>query len=143
MPKVNLGQYLLPDLVIDHEGKEYRTPPPSRKDGLLMASIVAVGTATFTAANSTCPVCGRTGEVEFDPTVKELLDGIKDDPLGWLTLGRGVVEQMTEDGIPEAHQDQYAIYALYYWTMGQDAAETNFEARYRQAHEDEAAAPKA
>jgi hypothetical protein len=141
MPKVTLDQYLLPDLVFQHGDREYRVPPPSREDGLKMSAVVAMGSATYTAASKACPVCGRAGDVEFDPSIKPLLEDIKDQPLGVLTLGPKVYAQMNEDGMPEAHQDQYALYALYYWTMGKEAADANFEARYQSEVEDPA--PKA
>lgn len=130
MTRINVQEYLTPNLEFEHGDKTYTVEPPSRVDGLKMAAIVALGTATFAAAKDQCPVCGRTAELDNGDALSSLVEDIKDQPLGWLTLGKSVVQEMDADGIPEVHQDQYALYALYYWTMGKDQADQHFAARY-------------
>lgn len=130
MTTKDLTQFLVPDLVIRLGDNTYTVKPPSRDAGIRMAALVAMGNAAFYASNAQCPTCGRTGAVEVPQETRDLLEPIKDQPLGVLTLGREVFEQMEADGVPEAHQDRVAQYALYYWVLGEQAADATFEATY-------------
>lgn len=136
----DLTQFLSPDLVLALGGNTYTVRPPSRDAGLKMAAIVAMGTGVYLSSTQTCPTCGRSGEVEISQETRDLVEAVKDEPLGNLSLGSDVLAQMDADGLPEAHQDQAALYALYYWVLGETAADAVISA---QAGEPEPETPKA
>ena len=58
-----------------------------------------------------------------------LLESIGDVELGVLSLGQAVYDEMTADGVPGPHLETCALYALYYWSLGEDAADAIFEAQ--------------
>lgn len=123
MATKDLTAYLTPDLVLPLGGHTYTVKPPSRDVGLKLAAIVSMGMQVYIASTGTCPTCGRSGNPEFDPETKALVDSLGQEPLGNLSLGKAVMDQMEADGLPEAHQDTAAQYAMYYWTMGEDTAD--------------------
>ncbi|QIK82985.1 hypothetical protein [Sanguibacter sp. HDW7] len=124
-------RYLRPNLDLEaRDGKIYHVPPPTKHNGLVLAAIVAYGMNKAT---------GR----ETDDETMALWESIPGDtPVGHLALTQAVYDQMLADGQPEIDVDRYALYAQYYWTLGEDAADQVMEFTYGPA-DDEGAAPKA
>lgn len=120
----DLTSFLVPNLVIGHHGTEFVVSPPSKDDGLLLTAIHAAGIAAFSAAG------GDVADSLTD-TQRKLLDAAKDRDLGEVSLGDAYAE-MVAAGIPGPHIDQYALYAMYYWVLGEDVADQIIAARYGQ-----------
>lgn len=115
----DITKYLVPDLVLNHHGKKYVVPPPSKDDGLLLAIIDAIGvTAVF----------GQGGDPieNLTDTQKAMFEAAKDRDLGDISLGP-VYKEMVDDGVPGPHIDQYAFYAMYYWVRGEEMADAILE----------------
>lgn len=114
----DLTQYLAPDLVLKYHDREFVVPPPTKDDGLKLAAITAYGTAIATGSQDNLPDGQRK--------LAESLAGVD---LGEISLGPAYLE-MSEANVPGPHIDQYAMYAMYYWVMGEDVADQIMEARY-------------
>ncbi len=112
---VDLAAYLVPDLRLKIGSHRYIVPPPSKDTGLALTVIMTVGAAVF---------ADPTGETlkRLPASQQKILADTEDVDLGELTLGPAY-QQMIDDGIPGPHIDKYALYALYYWTSGQDVAD--------------------
>ena len=125
----NLTQYLAPDLELrDDDGRIWRVKPPSKEDGLILAAINAAGVAAYASLQETCPSCGRAGGEMPDET-RELLESFGARPIGEVSLGKDVYDSMVAAGLPGPHIDTYAMYALYYWTLGESVADAIMEAQ--------------
>ena len=124
----DLSAFLTPDLVLKAGDKSYVVPPPSKDVGLKLAAINAAGVAAYMASTHECPTCGRAGVTELPESTQKMLDSIGDMDLGELSLGPAYAA-MVADGVPGPHIDTYAVYALYYWTLGEEAADAVIEAR--------------
>ena len=114
----DLTEYLAPNLDLPLAGKTYSISPPSRDAGLKLAAIVAVGTAETTGQS----------EAATDEQ-RALIEASTNDALGDLSLGADVHAAMVADGVPSAHIDTAAMYAMYYWVLGETAADRIFEAQ--------------
>lgn len=125
----DLTQYLTPDLQIPYGGKTYTVTPPSKENGRKLAAINAIGVATYAASLTECPTCGRHGSPEIPKDTQALLEEMKDDDVAVLALGQATLDEMLADGVPGAHVDKFAMYALYYWTLGEQAADAIFAAQ--------------
>lgn len=122
--------YLPGDLVLPYKGREYRVKPPDRRTGAKLAAINAAGVSAYMALQDRCPTCGRAGQVvELPEETQALLAEIEHENLADLALGADVAAQMDADGVPAAHIDTMAIYALYYWTLGEATADAIMEAQ--------------
>lgn len=131
----SFARYLRPALDIEaRDGKVYSVPPPSKDTGLVLAAIVAYG-------------MNKAAGRETDDETMALWESVPaDTPLGHLSLTPRVYEQMLADGQPEIDVDRYALYAQYYWTMGEAVADQVLEVTYGPAEDaadgGEDAAPK-
>lgn len=122
--------YLPGDLVLPYGDREYRVKPPTKEVGAKLAAINAAGVHVYMAMQDACPTCGRAGAVaELPEETQRLLEEIAGEELAALALGGDVAEQMEADGVPAAHIDTMAVYALYYWTLGEELADKIMEAR--------------
>lgn len=140
----DLTAFLDPDLTIKLGGRTYTVKPPSLIAGLQLAAINAAGVAAYLATQDSCPSCGRSGTVEMTPENEAILEAVGDKPLGVISLGVDVYDQMVLDEIPEKHIDKAALYALYYWVLGEAVADQVIKATAEQnAGGGAAAAPKA
>lgn len=110
----DLSQYLTPDLQLPHGGKVYTVKPPTKNVGLILAAINALGAAAWSGPDAVDKV---------PQSMRDLAASVEDTDLGELSLGEDVYRQMNEDGVPGPHIDTYALYALYYWTMGEETAD--------------------
>ncbi len=124
----NLTQYLVKDLEIPLGGTVYHVPPPTKENGLILASFIALGINAARGADSN------------EADIARVQDHAETN-LAAISLGSEVYAQMVADGVPEAHIDQAAIYAMYYWTMGEESADAAFETLYSVVADGEA--PKA
>lgn len=124
----DLSAHLAPDLEIPLGGKVYRVSPPSKDVGLKLTAINAVGVALFHSMSAECPTCGRAGAPEVPAATRELYDSLGSVDLGELSLGDAYLE-MVEDGVPGPHVDTAALYALYFWTMGEAVADAIMDAQ--------------
>ncbi len=128
----DLTAFLVPDLTIGYHGKEFVVPPPSKDDGLLLTAVSAMGVAAFVGGD------GKDATKALTSTQRKMLEAAKDRDLGEVSLGPAYKE-MVEAGIPGPHIDQYALYSMYYWVMGEEVADQIMEARYGQG---DGSAPK-
>lgn len=124
----DLTRYLPGDLVLPYKGKEYRVPPPNREVGLQLTAINAMGVAAYQSSLESCPTCGRSGAVEVPEETREVVAALEHVSLGELSLGPAFAE-LEADKVPAAHVDQFALYALYFWTLGEETADAIFEAQ--------------
>lgn len=115
----NLTQYLTPNLQLPLNGTVYEVPPPSKEDGLALAAFVAMG---MNAAHNS----------ETSAEDLATIAANRDRNLADMSLGTAHA-QMLKDGVPGAHIDQAAIYAMYYWTMGEEQADAAFKVLYAMA----------
>lgn len=113
----DLSAFLTPNLDLKHGSKVYSVPPPSKETGLVLAAINSIGLSA---------VAGKTYE-DAPESQRAIIEKYKDTDLGELSLGP-VYQQMIDDGVPGPHIDLYAQYALYYWVLGEDAADNIMEA---------------
>jgi len=127
----DLTEFLTPDLQIPYGGKTYTIPPPSKDAGLKLGAINAMGVATYAAALSECPTCGRSGKPELPEDTQRLVDEMSRDDVevATLSLSQAVYDEMVADGVPGPHIDRFGVYALYYWTMGEATADAIFNAQ--------------
>ncbi|WP_263120859.1 hypothetical protein [Cellulomonas sp. RIT-PI-Y] len=126
----DLTPYLDPDLEIPYNGATYLVPPPSKDVGLKLAAINAVGVAAYAAALEECPTCGRKGSPEVPADTLALLESMKDQDIAELALGPQAHARMVADGVPAPHIDRFGMYALYYWTLGEETADQIFAAQH-------------
>ncbi|GEL47403.1 hypothetical protein CHO01_25190 [Cellulomonas hominis] len=125
----DLTDYLDPDLEIAYRGKTYTAPPPDKDTGLKLAAVNAMGVAVYSAALEECPTCGRKGSPEVPADTLAVIESIKDKDVAELALGAAHAE-MVADGVPGPHIDRFGLYALYYWTMGEETADQIFAAQH-------------
>lgn len=117
----DLTSHLVPDLVLDHHGTQYVVPPPSKDDGLLLAALNIVGTKAIANAMGDEDITSG-----LSPVQKKLFEASKERDLGEISLGP-VYAEMVDDGLPGPHIDQYALYAMYYWVLGEATADEIFK----------------
>lgn len=110
----DLSEYLTPDLELPHGGKVYTVKPPTKNTGLILAAINALGAAAWS---------GPEAVDKVPQSMRDLAKTVEDKDLGELSLGEDVYRQMNEDGVPGPHIDTFALYALYYWTIGEESAD--------------------
>lgn len=114
----NLNQYLRPNLELEVGTKLYVIPPPTKKNGLILAAVVTAG------ANK------EEGE-EPSQEIQQVLDGVDpDQDFSEMALGKRVFDLMVKDDVPGSHIDRLGFYAMYYWVLGETAADAIFEAQY-------------
>lgn len=115
-----------PNLELKIGSKKYSVKPPSRDTGLVMQAINVAGVAAGMGMGDACPTCGRNDPVEIDPKYKALVDEHKDSALGELALG-AAYQKMLDDGLDDATLSRVEMYAFYYWTLGESAADEIME----------------
>lgn len=113
---------LTPNLELEVAGKTYSVPPPNRQTGLVLQALLAVQASLGTSLTGACPTCHRSDPLEVDPKFEELVEKYKHRDLGELSLGRRVMAQLNKDGVDGATMDRVGMYAFYYWTLGEMAA---------------------
>lgn len=126
----DLSAFLAPDLELVWGDRTFRVPPPSKDVGLKLAAVHAGGVAAYLAYADACPSCGRSGAPDSLPEdTQALLESIKDTDLGVLSLGPAY-QQMIEAEVPGADIDMFALYALYYWVIGEASADAILAAQH-------------
>lgn len=140
----DLTAHLTPDLQLPYAGKTYTIPPPTKENGLRLAAINALGIATYAATLTDCPTCGRSGRPELPEDTQALVDEMARDKLdvAAIALSPAVHDEMVADGVPGPHIDKFGVYALYYWTMGEQTADAIFAAQQGPDALGEARGPK-
>lgn len=129
----DFNRYLPANLDLTLGEHTYSVKPPTKKVGVQLAALLA------TSMNR---LKGEPPSAED----KAAIDGIPDDlEVGRLSLGNDVYDQMLADDQPGAWMDRAASYALWYWVMGEAAADAMAERVLAGNRDDEAgeAAPKA
>lgn len=109
-------------LLLPYGGKTYVAPAPSKDVGIMLASILSVGSGPVAAA-----LTGRALDSENSgatPAQREIVAQLTREgaELADLTLGTAYAEMIT-DRVPGPDIDRMALYGLYYWTMGEEAAD--------------------
>lgn len=115
-----------PDLVLKIGSKKYVVSPPSRDLGLVMQAINVAGLAAGMSMGKACVTCGRSEPIDVDPKFESLVEEYKDRQLGELSLG-DTYRQMVDDGLDDATLSRVELYAFYYWTLGESAADSIIE----------------
>lgn len=113
----DLNQYLVNSLELPLNGTTYMVPPPTKERGLTLASFIALGLNNAHGADT-------------DDDTLDLVKGAANESLADLSLTPDVHAQMVADSVPAMHIDQAAIYALYYWTLGEEQADLTFQLLY-------------
>lgn len=126
----DLSAYLTPELELPYRDTVYVVPPPSKDVGLKLAAINAVGVASYAQLLEACPTCGRTGSPEVPAKTLALVESIGNMDVALLSLGQDVYDRMVADGVPGPHIDQLGLYALYYWTLGEQVADQIMAAQH-------------
>lgn len=126
----DLSAYFEPPLELPVGDRVFVSQPPSKDTGLKLATINAVGVAVYSASLGTCQTCGRDGNVELPDETKRILESVGDTDVAELALGKGTYDEMIEAGVPAPHIDTLGLYALYYWTVGEDTADQIMAARH-------------
>lgn len=141
----DLSAFLAPNLELPWRDRVFVVAPPSKEDGVRLAAINALGVATYLNAMEPCPTCGRaTDKHEISEDYQRIAESIKDRDLGEISLGTAY-QEMIDAGMPGADVDMYALYALYYWTLGEETADKVIEARHEKVSgesDPKASAPK-
>lgn len=126
MPVKDLSAFITPDLVLKVGDKNYTIQPPSKDDGKIMTALNVAGLASFTAMSGACTACGRSGDVEMDPTMRALVEANAGRDLGELSMG-AAYDQMIADGVDGPTIEKLELYCFYYWVLGETAADQIFE----------------
>ena len=124
----DLTAFLAPDLELPWRGQAFTVPPPTKDVGLKLAAINAAGVQAYLSLQDACPTCGRAGAGEGMPDeTREMLESIKGVDLGELSLGPVAFQAMLDAGVPAPDLDMFAVYALYYWVLGEETADQIME----------------
>lgn len=119
----DLTDYFAPSLELTWRERVFVVDPPSKDTGLKLAAINAMGVGAYLASLDKCPTCGRSGAPELPAETIELVESLGNVDIADLSLGEATHAEMVEAGVPGPHIDTMAMYALYYWTLGEHAAD--------------------
>lgn len=124
MTRKDLSAYLTPALELtDESGRTWTVQPPSKDAGLKLAAINAVGTQVYALSLEVCPTCGKPGAPQIPADTLAIIDSIGSADVASLSLGRDVYDAMLAADVPGPHIDLFGLYALYYWTLGEQVAD--------------------
>lgn len=139
----DLSAHLTPDLELPWKGRTFVVPPPSKEDGLVLTALNAVGIQAFMLTQGACPTCHRSGPMEMDERTMSVVELVRDRDLGEFSLGPAYAE-MIEAGVPGPDLEMFELYAMYFWTMGEETADAILQARtkHRGAPAPKARAPR-
>ena len=129
MAMKDLAAHFAPALELPYGGKTYVVQPPTKDVGLKLAAVNAMGVADYSSLYDVCPPCGHAGSVEVADDTRAIFESIEGTDVAVLSLGQGVYDEMIADGVPGPHLDSMALYALYFWTLGEETADAIFEAQ--------------
>lgn len=127
----DFNRYLPKNLDIALGEHTYSIKPPTKKVGVQLAALLATSMSRFN---------GQEPSEEDKATLESIPDDLE---VGRLSLGSDVYDQMLADGQPGAWIDRVASYALWYWVMGEAAADAMAERILSSQSNDEEEAPKA
>lgn len=126
----DLSAFLTPSLKLPWHDHVFEVSPPSKEDGLLMAALNAAGIAQYMNSTEPCERCGRSAEShEISEEFQGLIEAAQNRDLGEISLGAAFAE-MRAAGVPGPDIDMFAVYALYYWSMGEETADAILAARH-------------
>lgn len=126
----DLSAYLSPNLKLPWKDHVFEIAPPSKEDGLLLSAVNAAGIAQYMNMAAPCDACGRAAEThEISDDFKNLMESAANRDLGEISLG-DAFQEMQDVGVPGADIDMFALYAFYYWTLGEESADAILEARH-------------
>ncbi|TKR27133.1 hypothetical protein FA014_01895 [Cellulomonas hominis] len=126
----DLTQFLAPALELPCGDRVYVVSPPSKDVGLKLAAINAVGVATYASVLEKCPTCGRAGAPHVPAETLALVESLGETDVAELSLGADVYAQMVADGVSAPDIDMFGMYALYYWTVGEETADAILAAQH-------------
>lgn len=129
MTRKDLTAYLAPNLELPWRDRLFVVKPPTKDAGIKLAAINAIGVQSFMASIEACPTCGRTGTIEIPQSTLDVIEAIGDTDIGVLSLGQDVYDEMLAAGVPGPDVDTFALYALYYWTLGEETADSIMSAQ--------------
>ena len=113
MTLVDFTDWAVPDLVLTLGGRTYTVPPPSVDRARHILACVVRAEVNLGL---------HPGPVPAELTA--VLEQLDQTPLGHVTLGQAVHEQMVSDGLPPMTLDRIAYYALFHWARGKDRADS-------------------
>ncbi|MBN8883398.1 MAG: hypothetical protein J0H73_13920 [Salana multivorans] len=114
--------WLTPALLLPYGDTVYEAPPPSKEVGIQLAAVNALGIATYASVMEACPTCGRSGAPDVPASTLATIESIGEAEIARLSLGPAY-DAMIADDVPGPHIDQMGVYALYYWTLGEETAD--------------------
>lgn len=127
MGTVDFTDWAVPDLVLTLGGRTYRVPPPSTDRARHVLACVVRAEISLGLASGPLPS-------ELVPVLEEL----DKTPLGHVSLGKDVHEQLVADGHPPVTIDRMAYYALFHWARGKNRADSIAAALWAPREHDDA-----
>ena len=112
MTSVDFSAWAAPGLDLTLGGRTYTVAPPSVARGRQITALAVRAELAIGLVRGEMP----TG-------LAEVIEQIATEPLGVVTLGSGVYEQMVADALPALDIDRAAYYALHYWARGKAQAD--------------------
>lgn len=112
MTSVDFSAWVAPGLDLTLGGRTYTVAPPSVARGRQITAL---------AVRSELSIGLVHGEMPAD--LAAVIEEIATEPLGVVTLGSGVYEQMVTDAVPALDIDRAAYYTLHYWARGKAQAD--------------------
>lgn len=110
-------------LVLHYGDTTYTVPAPTKDVGIMLAAIVAVGFGPIADA-----LAGRGLDAEnsgVSSEQRDLVQQLTRDGVEIASLSLGsVYTDMLAARVPGPDIDRMALYAMYYWVMGEQAADT-------------------
>lgn len=125
MATVDFADWVADDLRIPLGGKTYEVQPPS----------VAQAKVILACAVQSEVRLGLTKR-ELDDDTKDILAKLEQTPLGEVSLGKDVYDEMVTDGVPAVTINRVALYAVWFWAYGKKLADA-FAALMWTKHDDE------
>lgn len=112
MATVDFTDWAVADLVLTLGGRTYRVPPPSVDRAKQVLACVVRAEINL-----------RLHPGPLPDELAALLAEIDTVPLGHVSLGVSVHEQLVADGLPPMTIDRMAYYALFHWARGKERAD--------------------
>lgn len=121
---IDLETFLDPDLTLTWRGHTYKVTPPTTETALTMTAIVLFGAEMDSEQGEAEP---ESDESRVRAYLETYVSKHSDTSLAKIALTERVLQQMVEDEMPKTHIDKYALYSLYFWTLGRESADSVFE----------------
>lgn len=116
----DLTAFLTPNLELAWKGRVFVVPPPSKEDGIVLAALNSVGVGGYIASQS------GNGNPEIPEKYQAAIEAASERDLAEISLGTAY-QEMLDANVSGPDIDMFALYAHYYWTMGEEVADAILE----------------